>query len=85
MLYVSLKRGLPRKFARFAPFRPIEKRSFNLLCVLDRDENSYEDIYNVSRAISGLRTCAISGLRTLNRVVTFHRVDTLNFANGRST
>ena len=29
------KRGLPRKFARFVLFRLIEKRSFNLLCVLD--------------------------------------------------
>ena len=29
------RRGLPRKFARFVPFRPIKKRSFNLLCVLD--------------------------------------------------
>ena len=33
--HVALKRGLPRKFARFVLFRPIEKRSFNLLCVLD--------------------------------------------------
>ena len=34
MLYVAWK-GLPRKFARFVLFRPIKKRSFNLLCVLD--------------------------------------------------
>ena len=31
----SLKRGFPRKFARFVLFRLIKKRSFNLLCVLD--------------------------------------------------
>ena len=30
-----MKRGLPRKFARFVLFRFIKKRSFNLLCVLD--------------------------------------------------
>ena len=35
MLYVSWKSGLPRKFARFALFRPVKKRSFNLLSVLD--------------------------------------------------
>ena len=34
MLYVARKRELPRKFARFVLFRPIKKRSFNLLCVL---------------------------------------------------
>ena len=33
MLYVARKTGLPRKFARFVLFRPIKKRSFNLLCV----------------------------------------------------
>ena len=30
------KRGLPRKFARFALFRQIKKSSFNLMCVLDK-------------------------------------------------
>ena len=35
MLYVAWKRGPPLKFARFVLFRPIIKRSFNLLCVLD--------------------------------------------------
>ena len=35
MLYVAWKRGLPRKFARFFLFRPIKKRSFNLVCDLD--------------------------------------------------
>ena len=35
MLYVAWKRELPRKFARFVPFRTIKKRSVNLLCVLD--------------------------------------------------
>ena len=35
LLYVAWKRGLPRKFARFVLFRLINKRSFNLLCVLD--------------------------------------------------
>ena len=35
ILYVAWKRRLPRKCARFVPFRPIQKRSFNLLCVLD--------------------------------------------------
>ena len=35
MLYVAWKRGLPRNFARFVLFRPIKKRSFKLLCVLD--------------------------------------------------
>ena len=35
MLYIAWKRGLPRKFARFVLFRPIKKRSFNLLHVLD--------------------------------------------------
>ena len=34
LLYVAWKRGLPRKCARFVLFRPIKKRSFNLLCVL---------------------------------------------------
>ena len=33
MLYVAWKRRLPRKFARFLLFRPIKKRSYNLLCV----------------------------------------------------
>ena len=32
-MYVAGKRGLPRKFARFVLFRPIKKRSFNLLRV----------------------------------------------------
>ena len=36
MLNVSWKRWLPRKFARFVPFRRIKKRSFNLLSVLDQ-------------------------------------------------
>ena len=36
MLYVDWKRGLPRKFAHFVLFRPIKKRSFNLLCVLNQ-------------------------------------------------
>ena len=35
MLYVASKRGLPQKCARFVRFRPIIKRSFSLLCVLD--------------------------------------------------
>ena len=35
LLYVAWKRRFPRKFARFVLFRPIKKRSFNLLCVLD--------------------------------------------------
>ena len=35
LLYVAWKRGLPRKFARFVLFRPIKRRSFNLLCALD--------------------------------------------------
>ena len=35
MLYVAWKRGLSQKFARFALFHPIKKRSYNLLCVLD--------------------------------------------------
>ena len=35
MLYVAWKRGLPRKCARFVLFRPITKRSFDLLCALD--------------------------------------------------
>ena len=35
MLYVAWKRGLPQKFARFVLFYPINKRSFNFLCVLD--------------------------------------------------
>ena len=35
MLYVACKRGLSRNFARFVLFRPIQKSSFNLLCVLD--------------------------------------------------
>ena len=39
MLYVACKRGLPRKFSRFVLFRPIKKRSFNLLCVLDLFQN----------------------------------------------
>ena len=34
MLYVAWERGFPRKFTRFVLFRPIKKRSFNLLCVL---------------------------------------------------
>ena len=34
-LYITRKRGLPRKCARFVLFRLIKKRSFNLLCVLD--------------------------------------------------
>ena len=36
MLYVAWKRGPPRKCARFVLFRPIKKRSFNLLCVLEQ-------------------------------------------------
>ena len=32
LLYVAWKRGFPRKFARFVPFRLIKKRSFNLVC-----------------------------------------------------
>ena len=36
MLYVAGKRRPPRKFARFVLCRPTKKRSFNLLCVLDR-------------------------------------------------
>ena len=32
---LTQERGLPRKCARFVLFRLIEKRSFNLLCVLD--------------------------------------------------
>ena len=39
MLYVAWKRELPRKFARFVLFRPIKKRYFNLLCVLDLSKN----------------------------------------------
>ena len=35
LLYVAWKRGFPRKFALFVLFCLIEKRSFNLLCVLD--------------------------------------------------
>ena len=35
LLYVALKRGFPRKCARFVLFRLIKRRSFNLLCVLD--------------------------------------------------
>ena len=35
MLQIAWKRLLPRKVARFVLFRPIKKRSFNLLCVLD--------------------------------------------------
>ena len=35
MLYVAWKRGLPWKFACFVLFRPIKKRSFHLMCVLD--------------------------------------------------
>ena len=35
MLYVAWKKGLPREFACFVLFRPIKKRSFNLLRVLD--------------------------------------------------
>ena len=35
LLYVAWKRGLPPKFACFVLLRPITKRSFNLLCVLD--------------------------------------------------
>ena len=35
ILYIAWKRGLPLKCARFVLFRPIKKRSFNLLCVLD--------------------------------------------------
>ena len=35
LLYVAWKRGLPRKFARFVLFRPVKKRSFNPLRVLD--------------------------------------------------
>ena len=35
LLYVTWKGGPPRKFARFVLFRPIKKRSFKLLCVLD--------------------------------------------------
>ena len=40
LLYVAWKRGFPRKFARFALFRQIKKRSFNLLCVLDLFQNA---------------------------------------------
>ena len=36
MLNVAWKRRLPRNFARFVLFRPIKKRPFNPLCVLDR-------------------------------------------------
>ena len=32
---VHTKRGLPKKFACFALFHPVKKRSLNLLCVLD--------------------------------------------------
>ena len=32
---LTQERGLPRKWPRFVLFRLIEKRSFNLLCVLD--------------------------------------------------
>ena len=35
MLYVVWKRGLLRKCAHFVLFRPIKKRSFDFLCVLD--------------------------------------------------
>ena len=35
MLYLAWKRGLPRKCARFVPFRPIKKRSFHLSYVLN--------------------------------------------------
>ena len=35
MLHVAWKRGLPRNFARFVLFRPIQNRFFNLLCVLN--------------------------------------------------
>ena len=35
MLYVAWKRGLFEKFARFVLFRPIKKRCFYLLCILD--------------------------------------------------
>ena len=33
-----MKRGLPRKCARFVLFRPVKKRSFNLLCDLEQRE-----------------------------------------------
>ena len=37
MLYVAWKKeDFLEKFARFALFRPVKKRSFNLLCILDR-------------------------------------------------
>ena len=36
MLCIAWKRGLPQKFACFALFHPIKKRSFHLLCVLHR-------------------------------------------------
>ena len=36
MLYIAWKRGLPRKCSYFVLFRPIKKRSFDLLCVLDQ-------------------------------------------------
>ena len=38
MLYVAWKRWLPRKFARFVLFRPIKKRSFNLLFVFGKEK-----------------------------------------------
>ena len=44
MLYVAWKRGLPRKCARFVPFRLIKKRSFHLLCVLDLFAEGWQSI-----------------------------------------
>ena len=56
MLHVAWK---PRKFARIVLFRPIKKRSFNLLCVLDlfffffrkQAVNSVSDLFVLDRYV----------------------------------
>ena len=44
MLYVAWIRGLPRNVARFVLFRPINKRSFNLLSVMEHVLNGNAEI-----------------------------------------
>ena len=55
MLYVARKRGLPQKFARFVLFRPIKKRSFNLLRILD-----FFSVKSVSDYFKGMYPLVIS-------------------------
>ena len=78
MLYVALKRGVPRKFARFVLFRPVKKRSFNLLRVLDLFSrtlavNSVSDFLNVK---GSLEDCGVKTLQCFSRS-SFHRLSPL--------